>query len=107
MRQKNERKNYFWDKGKNMVTLEQSVEKCRDFLAKMKGAEIKIADRAKLIDLLNFEVLKTEETEKEFIIECRLKENLFSDSFAEYKINIDKESGEIKNILRKGGDDEK
>lgn len=84
-----------------MITFEQAVEKCRVFLAKMKGADVDVSGR-KLLDWLNFEVLGKEETTSEFIIECKIKENMFSKKEIIYKITVDKETGEVKDILRRG-----
>ncbi len=80
------------------INLEGAIAKVKNFFAELKGVDLKVEGNIKLIDLLDFDVLKTEETKEEFIINCGVKENLFSPKKLEYKVEVDKKTGEIKNV---------
>ncbi len=77
-----------------MITLEDAVSKAKDFLMKMKGLDIEFAGR-KLIDWLDFDASKEEETLEYYCLIINLIENMFSKNRVKYKIQVNKETGNV------------
>ena len=88
-----------------MINSKKAVEIVKEYFANLKGANIKIGER-KLIDLLGFDVIKMEELEDRFIVNCEILENIFRNDKKQYKIIVSKKEGII-DILRSEKNDRK
>jgi len=82
-----------------LLNFEQAVDKAKTFLAKMKGYNIEFSGRL-MIDWLDFEVEKQNETSDQFDLTCSFQENLFGDQRVKFFIRIDRVKGEVVDVQR-------
>lgn len=82
-----------------MTNLEEATAIAKAFLVKMKGLDAKLSGR-QLIDWLDFEAVKDNETQKYYDIKCTFQENLFTSNRVSFRIRIDKSNGEIVDVQR-------
>lgn len=82
-----------------MTNLVEATEIAKAFLVKMKGLDILFSGR-QLIDWLDFEAIKDNETQNHYDIKCTFQENLFTPNRISFKIRIAKSDGEIVDVQR-------
>ncbi len=80
-----------------MITLENALIAAKEFIAKMKGLDIKLSGRP-LIDYLDFTPLKTEETDELYLLFVEFISGLYNKNRVQFKIKVNKENGEIVDI---------
>ncbi len=83
------------------IDTEKAIEIVKDYFIKLKGASVEVGAR-KLIDWLNFDVITAKEEKDEFVINCELLENLFSQKKEKYKISVNK-AGKITEVTKENG----
>ena len=82
-----------------MTNLEEAIEIAKSLLVKMKGLDTNFSGRP-LIDWLDFEAVKDNETQRHYDIKCTFQENLFTPNKVSFRIRIDKSNGEIADVQR-------
>ena len=83
------------------VNTQKAIEIVKDYFVKLKGAHVEVGTR-KLIDWLNFDVISAKEEKGEFVIDCEILGNLFSQQREKYKLTVNKE-GEITEVIKENG----
>lgn len=82
-----------------MISLEKAMDKAKEILIKMKGLDTKFYGKP-MIDWLNFETVKKDETDKNFILKSSFIENMFNPEKVSFEIHINKETGELDDFKR-------
>lgn len=82
-----------------MISLEKAMDKAKEILIKMKGLDTKFYGKP-MIDWLNFETVKKDETDKNFILKSSFIENMFNPGKVSFEIHINKETGELDDFKR-------
>lgn len=82
-----------------MINLEEAIYKAKDFLTKIKGFDVEFQGR-KIIDFLNFNIDYINKETNNFNIYCSLIDGLFSNKIVKFKIDVNKDSGEITDVQK-------
>lgn len=80
------------------INAERATLVVKDYFEKVKGAEIKIAERP-LIDWMDFTVNSVKEENGLFVVKCEFYENIFSQIRVKYMVKVSKK-GEIKEVSK-------
>lgn len=85
----------------NLINLETAMVEAKKFLEKMKGLNLDLGGR-KYIDWLEFEVDNVEENDENFILKCKIKEDLFShkEEMVLFEFTVNKLTGEVDDFKR-------
>lgn len=81
----------------NMATLTDAAESAKSFIAKMKGLDTNLSGK-RLIDYLDFTIVKTEDTEEAYILIEDFIAGLFLTNRVRFKIAVNKETGNVEKI---------
>lgn len=84
------------------INYKTAVGKAKDFITELKGLDVDFAGR-KLVNWLNFDVEKKEESKDSYILYLSFYESLFTDKRIKYKVKINKETGEVEDGQRVNG----
>ncbi len=82
-----------------MINLENAMDKAKEIIIKMKGLDMEFYGKP-IIDWLNFETVKKDETETIFILKSSLNPNLFIPEQVSFEIHINKKTGELDDFKR-------
>ncbi|MHA1490385.1 MAG: hypothetical protein ACTSRI_12120 [Promethearchaeota archaeon] len=80
-----------------MITLENALNNAKDFIAKMKGLDLKLQGTP-LIDLLDFYIIRKEETPSHFSLFVNFQSNVFSANRSSFRVDVNKETGVVEDI---------
>jgi len=82
-----------------MISLEKAMDKAKEVIVKMKGLDTEFYGKP-MIDWLNFETVKKDETDKSYILKSSFKANMFNPEQVSYEIHVNKETGELDDFKR-------
>jgi hypothetical protein len=82
---------------KLIINFEKAVHKAKDFISEIKGLDADLSGR-KLINWLNFDIERKEESDKFFILYISFLENIFSNNRVKYRVKVKKETGAIEDV---------
>ncbi len=82
-----------------MISLEKAMDKAKEIIIKMKGLDTEFYGKP-IIDWLDFETVKIEETETTFILKSSLRPNLYVPEQVSFEIHVNKETGELDDFKR-------
>ncbi len=83
-----------------MITLENALEKTKEFIAKMKGLDIVLGGGRPLIDLLDFQIINKEENEKYYTLFVEFIASLYNSNRVTFRVKVNKETGTVDDIER-------
>ncbi len=82
-----------------MINLEKAMDKAKEVIIKMKGLDTEFYGKP-MIDWLNFETVKKDETETSFILKSSLRPIMFTPEQVSFEIHVNKETGELDDFKR-------
>ena len=82
-----------------MISLEKAMDKAKEVLIKMKGLDTEFYGKP-MIDWLDFETVKKDETETSYILKSSLRSNMFTPEQISFEIHVNKETGELDDFKR-------